>query len=135
MTTDVEVQAFLAKAKENLAAAESELANDRYNSCANRSYYACFHAAVTALRAAGVPRPVRTDTWSHAFVQAEFVRRLVRGRKRYTTSLQDTLSRTHELRHVADYRPDQVTRAQAERAVRRAREFVEAIRRAEGETQ
>jgi hypothetical protein len=32
----------LLKAEESLAAAASELANGRYNSCANRCYYACF---------------------------------------------------------------------------------------------
>ena len=42
MISDLEAQGFLAKAEENLAAAESELAHGRYNSCANRSYYACF---------------------------------------------------------------------------------------------
>jgi hypothetical protein len=37
-----EEQGFLLKAEESLAAAASELANGRYNSCANRCYYACF---------------------------------------------------------------------------------------------
>jgi uncharacterized protein (UPF0332 family) len=135
MTIEIEAEAFLAKADENLAAAESELGHGRYNCCANRSYYACFQAAVAALIAAGVRPPEQGVTWSHAFVQAEFVRRLVRGRKHYSASLQDALPRTYELRVVADYRPEQVSRVQAERAVRRAREFVEAVLRVEGEAQ
>ncbi len=44
---------YLEKAKENLAAAESEFGHGRYNSCASRAYYACFQAAIHALIRAG----------------------------------------------------------------------------------
>ena len=40
---------FLDKAAESFAGAESELANGRFNNCANRCYYACFQAAIVAL--------------------------------------------------------------------------------------
>jgi uncharacterized protein (UPF0332 family) len=39
---------YLEKAEESLAGAESELANGRYNNCANRCYYACFVRRVGA---------------------------------------------------------------------------------------
>ena len=45
---------FLAKAEANLASAESELANGRYDTVANRCYYACYQAAVAALDRAGI---------------------------------------------------------------------------------
>ena len=45
---------FMAKALECLAGAESELANKRYNNCANRAYYACFQAAIDALTREGI---------------------------------------------------------------------------------
>jgi uncharacterized protein (UPF0332 family) len=41
-------QIYLDKAEENLAAAESEFANRRYNSSASRCYYACFVRRVGA---------------------------------------------------------------------------------------
>jgi uncharacterized protein (UPF0332 family) len=63
---------FLSKAEESLAGAESELANGRYNNCANRCYYACFQAAVSALMRAGVRPSGRAAEWGHAFVQATF---------------------------------------------------------------
>jgi len=43
-----DVEIYLAKALESLEGAESELANRRYNNCANRCYYASFQAAVAA---------------------------------------------------------------------------------------
>ena len=67
---------FLAKAEEALAGAESEFANSRYNNCANRSYYACFLAAIAALVREGIePRA----QWGHEFVQSQFVGQLLDG--------------------------------------------------------
>jgi hypothetical protein len=45
---------YLAKAAESLLSAESEYVNGRYNSCANRCYYACFQAAIAALLQEGI---------------------------------------------------------------------------------
>lgn len=118
---------FLSKADESLAGAESELANGRYNNCANRSYYACFQAAIAALLLAGVSIHGQRAQWSHSFVQAEFVR-LITRRKLYPPELRDVLSRTLMLRQTADYETDIVTRVEAQRAVRRASAFVEATR-------
>jgi uncharacterized protein (UPF0332 family) len=64
--------AFLEKALENLAAAASELAAGRYNSSANRSYYAAFHGAICALARAGIRPPGREGYWGHDFGQAQF---------------------------------------------------------------
>ncbi len=120
---------FLAKAQESLSGAESELANERYNNCANRCYYACFQAAVHALLGAQVRPPTSRSQWAHGFVQAQFVSQLVNRRKLYPPEVRDTLMRNLELRQAADYRTEQITQVQASRALRRAREFVEVIER------
>lgn len=119
--------AFLAKARDSLACAESEYANRRYDNCASRCYYACFQAAVEALRKAGVRRPPSDGRWSHAFVQAEFVGQLINRRKVYPAELRDVLVRGLELRHVADYRGDRVPEIQAARALRRTRALVSSV--------
>ena len=49
-----DITIYLAKATESLQTAESEFANGRYNSCANRCYYACFQAAIAALLREGI---------------------------------------------------------------------------------
>ena len=48
---------YLAKAHENLAGAESELPQGRYNSGARSAYFACCHAAIAALLQAGLISP------------------------------------------------------------------------------
>src|SRR5215471_6913893 len=65
-----DITIYLAKAAESLQTAESEFANGRYNSCANRCYYACFQAAIAALLAEGIRA---RGQWSHEFVQGQFV--------------------------------------------------------------
>src|SRR5215831_8795083 len=60
---------YLIKATESLQTAESEFANGRYNSCANRCYYACFQAAIAALLSDGIRS---SGQWSHEFVQGGF---------------------------------------------------------------
>lgn len=116
---------FLEKAEESLAGAASEFTNGRYNNCANRSYYACFLAAIHALQRAGIEP--RGEQWGHAFVQAQFVGELINRRKLYPATLRDVLRNGLALRRVADYEADRVSQVRAERMLRRARELVEAI--------
>jgi uncharacterized protein (UPF0332 family) len=125
--SDTGVETFLAKAEESLATAESEFANRRFNSCANRCYYACFQAAVAALMRAGVGTPRADRRWSHDFVQAEFAR-LITRRKLYPASLQDTFLRLLTVRQGADYSLDYTGEDVAGRALRRTRHSVVAVR-------
>ena len=127
--TDMGVsELYLRKAEESLAGAESELANRRYNNCANRAYYACFQAAVAALVRAGVrPRDPRGQ-WGHEFVQARFAGDLVGRRHRYPAELRSTLDRLFTLRQAADYETHFITETEASRAVSPARSFVQAVR-------
>lgn len=115
----------MAKASESLLSAESEFANGRYNSCANRCYYACFQAAIASLLREGI-QPL--GQWSHAFVQAQFVGQLLNRRKRYDVALRRVLSDNQSLRDKADYRPELVSQIQASRALSRSRTFVHTVR-------
>lgn len=124
---------FLAKAQENLTSARSELANQRFNACANRCYYACIQAAIAALLAAGVV-PTRGDRpWGHGVVQAQFSGLLINRRKLYPPELRNTLPRLFKVRRTADYEPERVTRQQASKALRRTRGFVQAVETRESE--
>jgi len=116
---------FLAKAEGSLAGAESAFANDRFNNCANRSYYACFQAAIGALVRAGIESA--GPGWNHGFVQARFAGELVYRRKLYPASLRDALTQNLALRQRADYELQRVSGVQALRALRRARQLMEAI--------
>ena len=123
---------YLAKAAESLLSAESEYVNGRYNSCANRCYYACFQAAIAALLHEGI-QPA--GQWSHQFVQAQFVGVLINQRKRYDPELRRVLADNQSLRDKADYRSELVTTTQAGRALRRTRLFVTATRQRGGVVQ
>lgn len=116
---------FLAKAREALRGAESEMASQRYNNAANRAYYACFFAAIVALLAAGI-RPAG-DRWEHHFVAAQFAGVLIRRRKLYAGELRGTLYDNMNARHAADYEPASLVEAETKRAVRRAAQFVSAV--------
>ena len=127
VSVEDDAQAFRAKALESLATAESELANHRYNSCANRSYYACFQAAIGLLLREGMRSTSGNGRWSHAAVQSVFAGVLIGRRKLVPSTLRDTLAHTYRLREVAGYMRDHVSHAQAERSLRRAREFMQAV--------
>ena len=73
--------------QESLIGAQSEVDQGRYNNAANRCYYACFQAAIAALRQANMAHPEAREGWGHAFVQAAFVGQLINRRKLYATGL------------------------------------------------
>lgn len=129
----IELEAvFLEKARESLATARAELISHRFNSSANRSYYACFQAAVYALLRSGI-RPRRADgQWGHEFVQGQFNGELIGRRHLYPAPLRATLDANFVLRQVADYSLERVTEVRAARAVARAQEFVESVERGGG---
>jgi len=121
---DDDVTIYLAKAAESLVSAESEFINGRYNSCANRCYYACFQAAVAALIEEGI-RP--RGNWGHDFVQSQFIGQLINRRKRYSPTLRAILPKNQTVRDKADYLAERVTQTQASRALNRSRTFVTAV--------
>jgi uncharacterized protein (UPF0332 family) len=120
---------YLGKAEKSLAGAESEFANARYDNSVSRSYYFCFQAAIPALLLSGVRPRGPHDQWRHDFVQAQFVGLLINRRKLYPAALRLALFRNLSLRHEADYGRTTVTQLEASRALRRSRQFVDAILR------
>jgi uncharacterized protein (UPF0332 family) len=122
-----ERRAYLTKARESLTSAEVDYAAARYNSCANRVYYACFQAAVAALLAEGLRPANPRGEWSHEFVQSQFNGLLIGRRKRYPVTLRRILRDTIEVREKADYTPAAVSARVAERVLRAAQSFVHAI--------
>ena len=119
---------YVSKARQALAGAELEFANALYNNTANRAYYACYQAAVAALRAEGFTAPI-ANYWSHDHVQIEFPARLVDERELYPRSFRTTLKTVFDERLKADYEPELISAASAAEALRRAREFVGQILR------
>ena len=69
MSEDQEAEAYLRKAIECLAGAESERENGRFNNAANRAYNAVFQTAVSALLGNGIRG--KNETWLDRFVQSE----------------------------------------------------------------
>jgi len=126
-----ESRLFLAKARESLASAEADLQAERFNSAANRAYYAVYQAAVSLLIWHGI-RP-RGRSWEHRFVMSEFSGKLVARRKVVSGQLSGKLELLFTTRLVADYDQESVSRRQADRAVREARHFVAQSEMPEGE--
>jgi uncharacterized protein (UPF0332 family) len=122
-----ETQAYLAKARENLASATSDMTQQRWNSSVRSAYYACFHAAIAALYHAGVRPPTPERLWGHDQVQALFVGQLIQRHKRYPATLRRMLTDLLAFRHTADYRARSVSQREAQQAVQRAQTFVQAI--------
>ena len=117
-----EAERYLRKARESLASASADVRAKRYNSAANRAYYAAFQAAVAALIHWRV-RSADTD-WEHRFVSAEFSSKLIGRRKVFSKELANTLPRLFQLRIRADYRPVDTAAPAARHALRRAVGFV-----------
>ncbi len=120
-----EAKRYLAKANESLASARADVRARRYNSAANRGYYAAFQAAVAALIQAGI-RP-ENDDWSHRFVMSQFSGRLIRRRKLLPSALRSTLGELFDRRVTADYSAENVSAGDARGAVKRAGRLVEAV--------
>lgn len=126
-----DVAIYLGKASESLLTAESAFDNGRYNSCANRCYYACFQAAIAALLRGSIR--ASDDKWPHAFVQSAFAGQLINRRHRFPSALRSALGDLQHLRNRADYSTDLITQVEANRGLRRCREFVAAVQQEVGE--
>jgi uncharacterized protein (UPF0332 family) len=114
---------FIVKAKENLNAAELLFENKLYNASANRSYYAAFHAAITALSKEGF----ETERISHEAAQSFFAGELIKRKKKYPSSLKSYLTKLKDVRHNADYKSIQISKKIASRQLSKAQEFVRIV--------
>ncbi|MBA2753056.1 MAG: HEPN domain-containing protein [Chloroflexia bacterium] len=127
MADDTAVNSYPAKARASLAGAESGLAIGRFDNSVNRSYYACYQAAVAALVTDRIVPRSQSGRWEHEAVSAQFNGQLIARRKRFPPELRGTLDRLMALRQTADYETKQVTETQADRALRQARTFVNTV--------
>ena len=124
---------FLYKARESVVGARIDYEVGRYNNCANRTYYACFQAAIHALLLEGIMLPSGGTEWGHDFVQAQFIGQLINRRHLYAPELRLALPENYRLRVRADYQVDAVSEVRASRALQRAERFVGAVvKRQEG---
>ena len=123
---------FLDKARESLEGARLAHEGGRFNNSANRSYYACFQAAIHALIVAGIVVARRDTQWNHGSIQGQFNGLLINRRHRYTADLRMILSDNYEVRAQADYSDNPVSEIVALRALRRAERFVAALVQTEG---
>ncbi len=126
-----EAERYLRKARESLASAKADARARRYNSAANRAYYAAFQAAVAAL----IFYRVRSadSEWQHRFVAEEFSGKLIRRRKEFAASLGNALPQLFQLRIKADYELNDVSKRDADRAAGRANELVDAVSKTIGQ--
>ena len=122
-----EVERYLRKARESLASAAADVRAKRYNSAANRSYYAAFQAAVAALIHAGIQRPAATC--QHRFVTSQFSGKLIYRWKLISSSLQGYLDRLFRRRVTGDYEPGDVSGDDARRGLRESTAIVEDVER------
>ena len=120
-----DAERYLRKARESLASAKADARARRYNSAANRAYYAAFQAAVAALIFYRV-RSADTE-WQHRFVAEEFSGKLIRRRKEFGSSLRSVLPELFEVRIKADYGSNDVSKRDATLSVSRANEVVAAV--------
>ena len=85
-----------------------------------------FQAAQVALP----KRLVIRATWSHSGLQALFTTELIQRHKRYPAALRDYLASALVVRQTADYGHAGVSQRIAQRMVRRAAQFVQAVEEA-----
>ena len=124
----------MAKARQNLEAAEAEHQAGRNDASASRSYYAAFHTAIAALIRAGIrPSGSGFPRWGHDFVRSQFEGHLVYRRHQYGTEFRRALSDLLRLRIDADYNPVPVRPRDAAQALRIARALVQAVEESMGE--
>jgi uncharacterized protein (UPF0332 family) len=123
-----DAEAYLRKARESLAWAEADVKAGRYNSAANRAYYAAFQASVALLIENNI-RP-RRDAWEHRFVISQVSGKLITRRKVLPGRLTGLLDTLLERRLRADYRTTSASRREANDSMNKATDLVNEVRRA-----
>lgn len=125
-----EPQRYLRKARESLASAQADVRAKRYNSAANRAYYAAFQAAVAGLIHFRI-RKADSD-WQHRFVSEEFSGKLIVRRKLFERRFSRALNNLFTFRIKGDYRLADVSSRDARDGTRLAEAFVKAVEEAIG---
>lgn len=120
MTTTKEI--FSARALENLQAAELLFEQGIFHASTNRAYYAAFHSAYAACAQFGVSVEI-----NHEKVLRAFCGELVARKKVFDSRYKPLLYELQEARNQADYKETSTSKTVCERAVRKARDFVQTI--------
>ncbi len=120
------IQNWKNKADQDMRAAELCFEQTLYDVCVSRCYYAMFHIAIAALIQHGIP-PCK-GAWGHDYVQAQVAEQLIKRRKVLPLALARELSDAMDERHDADYGTTFTSGKVAERRLRKARSFVNAIK-------
>lgn len=114
-------QSWIDKANENLTVAEWSHAQGHVNACANRVYYAMFHAAIAALIKNQIQPP--EDKFGHEWVQSNFAGQLIHRRKIIAAKFRRYLADAHWVRKAADYEPNPVRKKAVTNELIKAREL------------
>lgn len=117
---------WIEKANENLASAHLCFEQGYFNACANRLYYAMFHASIAALAKAGVLS--MNKRIGHDWLQANFSSQLIQQRKIFVAKFRSYLPEALRIRVVADYEATTVSKSIAASQLKKAKEFVETIK-------
>ena len=116
---------WMVKAAENLAVADWCQEQGHFNACANRFYYAMFHAALAALLKHGM-KP-SGEKIGHDWVQANFSGQLIHRRKVFPRKFRQYLVKAFRVRVAADYQLMPVSKNLVTNELKKAREFVNTI--------
>ena len=122
-----DAERYLRKARESLASAEADVAAGRYNSAANRAYYAAFQATVAALIHNSI-HPAKG--WQHKFVSSQLSGKLIKRRKLLPSVLPASFDYLFRIRVLGDYEPDEESKKDAIGCAKAAARFVEEVDRA-----
>ena len=115
----------MAKAHRALASAHMLLQDDDSDGACNRAYYAMFDAARAALIASRPPVPPEIAK-THSGLIAAFSLHLVKNGS-FPIALGRAFNRTEDLRLVADYKGDPITKEEALWAVQHSKTFLEEV--------
>lgn len=123
---------YFEKGREARRVAEYCYNQQAYNSCANRAYFAAFQMAIGGLIKLTDFRPASGE-WGHDIVQAQFNLQFIRNRKFIPAELGKVLSELIAIRTMADYEPRMVSEKVARRALKKAKNLMEALEAVIGE--
>lgn len=110
---------WLGKANENLAAAQLCFDRGHFNACANRLYYAMFHAGAAALAKTG--SLASTAKIGHGWLQANFAGQLIHHRKVFPVKFRSYLSEAYSLRQIADYEKRAISKGNVLRELKKTK--------------
>jgi uncharacterized protein (UPF0332 family) len=114
----------LEKAQNLLAGAEACWQGQSMEGCALCCYAAMFWAAIAILEHFGI----KQTEWSHGGLQNRFGLEIIKRRKIFPERFGDYLKRGYRLRCQAHYERYELSRKEAERLLRQAGEFVQAVK-------